>query len=413
MDNRAHQQENLQPRWNAPQHHALQGITQLSYTSTLLHTMLWIWPPWKRMPTVYNYILTGDVYERPTRTSTLRTGSERLFELKVGQWVYLSTENLKCLQLARDKRLHQRWIGLYVILEKSALEFGFDVLRHWRIVNRFDIDRLKPCLDKSLPDMEIEVDEDGTVQVIHEVEYILSHRLRGRGDKRVMVTRTRPEATLMVNILVQKQNAPTNKDAKPANRLIQYLKRTNVISLTYNSRNQLHVDDDALHCFVDAAYADDVSRRSRVAYLIFLGTQLIKWTSILTSIIALSSTEAEYMALTEMDNSVRQLLMLFADLGVSISDAHYYCDAQSAIKLVQRQSTMQHTKHIDVRYHYMRIICERHGSHQVARVCSVAWQLPISISGNAAALVSIGSLFFTKRLKVVVGICVREFMALR
>lgn len=131
--------------------------------------------------------VVGKLTEQQARIANV--GPERPFEIEVGQWVYLSTENLKCPQLAKDKRLRQRWIGPYVVLEKmGSRTFGLDIPRHWKIVNRFDIDRLKPCLDDSLPDMEVEVDEDGTVQVIYEVEGIISHRLRGRGNKRVMDT---------------------------------------------------------------------------------------------------------------------------------------------------------------------------------------------------------------------------------
>ena len=168
------------------------------------------------------------------------------------------------------------------------------------------------------------------------------------------VTRTRPEASLMVNMLSQHQNNPTNKHAKLANRLIQYLQRTNATHITHNQNFAELVDDTALHCFVDAAYADDASRRSRTAFLIFYGTRLIQWQTKLTSIIALSSTEAEYIALTELDKAVRHLTTVLTDLGIEPSATRYYCDAQSAIKLVQRQSSTQNTKHIDVRYHYIR-----------------------------------------------------------
>ena len=63
---------------------------------------------------------------------------------------------------------------------------------------------------------------------------------------------------------------------------------------------------------------------------------------------------AEYIALTELDKSVRHLTTVLTNLGIGPSATRYYCDAQSAIKLVQRQSSTQNTKHIDVRYHYIR-----------------------------------------------------------
>ena len=110
---------------------------------------------------------------------------ERTNELDIGQWAYLATDNLRLAWLPKDARLRPRWIGPFVILEKyGSRTYGLDIPTHWRIKNRIDADRLKPCMDDTKPVMKVRIAEDGTRHVEHEIEKITGHTARGRGRKR-------------------------------------------------------------------------------------------------------------------------------------------------------------------------------------------------------------------------------------
>lgn len=68
----------------------------------------------------------------------------------------------------------------------------------------------------------------------------------------------------------------------------------------------------------------------------------------------LSTTEAEYMALTEAAKEGIWLKGLVGDLGLHQEHANIYCDSLSVICLAKDQVHHDKTKHIDVRYHFLR-----------------------------------------------------------
>ena len=73
---------------------------------------------------------------------------------------------------------------------------------------------------------------------------------------------------------------------------------------------------------------------------------------------ALSTTEAEYMAITEAVKEAIWLHRLLEDLGVGQKHLVVHSDSQSAIHLAKNQVFHARTKHIDVRYHFVREILE-------------------------------------------------------
>jgi len=74
--------------------------------------------------------------------------------------------------------------------------------------------------------------------------------------------------------------------------------------------------------------------------------------------VALSTIEAEYMAVTEAVKEAIWLQGLLGDLGVGQMHIKVHCDSQSAIHLAKNQVFHARTKHIDVRYHFVREILE-------------------------------------------------------
>ena len=164
------------------------------------------------------------------------------------------------------------------------------------------------------------------------------------------LTRTRPDISYSVSALAQHNKNPGNMHARRANRVIRYLKSS---SWKLKVTSTDIADDTAIHAFVDSDFADDVSRRSRAGFIIFYGRRLIAWKSTLMQTIALSSAEAEYMAMTELDKMVRFITNIASEIQMKISGVHYYSDAASAIHLAQ-SSFARKTKHIELRYHYIR-----------------------------------------------------------
>ncbi|KAD3642335.1 hypothetical protein E3N88_31559 [Mikania micrantha] len=103
-------------------------------------------------------------------------------------------------------------------------------------------------------------------------------------------------------------------------------------------------------------YARSVEdRKSTSGYVCILSKAAISWSSRKQEIVTLSSTEAEYVAATNCACHVMWLKGLLEEIeGKSIEKVNIYCDNDSTIKLSKNPIMHRRTKHIDVRYHYLR-----------------------------------------------------------
>ncbi|GJS48325.1 retrovirus-related pol polyprotein from transposon TNT 1-94 [Tanacetum coccineum] len=114
--------------------------------------------------------------------------------------------------------------------------------------------------------------------------------------------------------------------------------------------------------YCDSDYAGDLDkRRSTTGYVFTLAKAPISWKSTLQSTTALSTTKAEYMAMTEAVKEAIWLQGLLGELGIKQKFVTMHSDSQSAIHLAKNQVYHARTKHIDVRYHFIREILEEGG----------------------------------------------------
>ncbi|CAN0860294.1 Retrovirus-related Pol polyprotein from transposon TNT 1-94 [Linum grandiflorum] len=100
------------------------------------------------------------------------------------------------------------------------------------------------------------------------------------------------------------------------------------------------------------------SRKSTSGYVFTFSGGAISWQSKLQKCVALSTTEVEYIAAVEAGKEMLWLKRFLQELGLKQSEYVVFCDSQSAMDL--RRNTMYHsrTKHIDVRYHWLRDVIE-------------------------------------------------------
>lgn len=112
--------------------------------------------------------------------------------------------------------------------------------------------------------------------------------------------------------------------------------------------------------FTDSDYAGYVNdRRSTSAYVFMMGSGPVSWTSKKQPIVTLSTTEAEFVAVTTCASEVIWLRKLFEELSYEQQGpTSIYCDNISAIKLSRNLAFHVRSKHIDVRYHFLRDLCK-------------------------------------------------------
>ncbi|KAG6590647.1 Gag-Pol polyprotein [Phytophthora cinnamomi] len=107
----------------------------------------------------------------------------------------------------------------------------------------------------------------------------------------------------------------------------------------------------------DPYWAGDIeSRRSTSGYAFMMNGGCISWRSKKQRTVALSSTEAEYMALSEATQEAVWLKVFLRELGEMASDEaiKIYEDNQGSIALAKNPEFHKRTKHIDIRYHFVR-----------------------------------------------------------
>ena len=106
---------------------------------------------------------------------------------------------------------------------------------------------------------------------------------------------------------------------------------------------------------MDTDYAGDLNdRRSTTGYVFTLAGGPICWRSMIQSLVALSTTESEYMAVAEAAKEALWLTGLVKELDIQQGGVLLHCDSQSAIYLAKNQVYHARTKHIDVRFHRIR-----------------------------------------------------------
>lgn len=141
------------------------------------------------------------------------------------------------------------------------------------------------------------------------------------------------------------------RDWNALKRVLRYLKGTQDVKLKIEPNTALK-----LSCYADADWAGDSGdRKSTTGFLFQLGTSSICWSSKKQPCVALSSTEAEYIAAAEASKELVWLRLLMQDLGLTPREPTIvYEDNQACIKLATTEGLNPHTKHVDVRYHYLR-----------------------------------------------------------
>jgi ribonuclease HI len=108
--------------------------------------------------------------------------------------------------------------------------------------------------------------------------------------------------------------------------------------------------------YCDADWAGDKDdRKSTSGYCIFINNNLINWCSKKQSVVALSSAEAEYMAISEAIKELIWIRMIMKELMITVeTPSILYVDNQSAIRISENDGEHERTKHIDVRHYFIK-----------------------------------------------------------
>ena len=175
-----------------------------------------------------------------------------------------------------------------------------------------------------------------------------------------VLTATRPDIAAAVVTLSQFMSDPSKEHWIGVKRMLRYIKGM----LSYGLRFSVNDDEYDLYGFSDADWAGDAdSRQSSSGGVFKVANSTVSWCSKKQATVAKSTTEAEYVALSQATQEAIYLRKLLPDLGCKAdSPTVLKEDNQGAIVLPRNPKFHNRTKHIDVAFHFIR---ERIASNEV------------------------------------------------
>ncbi|GKB30009.1 retrovirus-related pol polyprotein from transposon TNT 1-94 [Tanacetum coccineum] len=230
------------------------------------------------------------------------------------------------LQISQSPR------GIFINQSKYALEslkkYGFDSCD--------PVDT--PMVEKS------KLDEDKEGKAVDPSHY------RGMIGTLLYLTASRPDLQFAICMCARYQAWPIEKHLHAVKRIFRYLRGTVNRGLWYLKDSSI-----ALTAFEYADHAGcQDTRRSISGSMQFLGDRLVSWSSKRQKSAEISSTEAEYIA---MSGSCAQILWMrsqLTDYGLGFNKISMYCDNKSAISLCCNNVQHSRSKHIDIRFHFIK-----------------------------------------------------------
>ena len=161
--------------------------------------------------------------------------------------------------------------------------------------------------------------------------------------------------------------------------VLRYLKGTRDLGITFQNDTGL-----GLEFFVDSDYANRADARSIGGYAGVLGGGCVAWSSRKQRTVSLSTTEAEYIALTEGAKELIWLRRFLCDITLEQSDpTSLRSDNLGAITLASDATYHARTKHINVAYHFIR---ERVASNEAVLTYVQSKENPADIMTKALEL---------------------------
>ncbi|GJZ28628.1 putative ribonuclease H-like domain-containing protein [Tanacetum coccineum] len=210
------------------------------------------------------------------------------------------------------------------------------------ILNKFDFRTIKPASTPIEAHKSLGKDEEG--------EEVDVHLYRSMIGCLMYLTASRPDIMFAVCLCARFQVTPKVSHMHAVKRIFRYLKHQPKLGLWYPKDSPFH-----LEAFSDSDYAgDNHDRRSTSGGCQYLGRRLVSWQCKKQTIVAISSTEAEYVAAASCCAQVLWMQNQLLDYGFNFMNTEIHIDNESTICIVKNPVLHSKTKHIQIRHHFIR-----------------------------------------------------------
>ena len=220
------------------------------------------------------------------------------------------------------------------------------------ILRRYGFEDLKPISTPMDPNIRLtSAQSPSTTEEIAAMRNVPYHQ--AVGSLMYATLGTRPDICFAVQTVSRFNSKPGLAHWEAVKRIFRYLKGTKDLWLGYGGVTKELVG----YADADGSMAEDRKAISGYAFMVNGGA--VSWSAKRQQIISLSTTESEYIAATYAAKEALWLRQLILQLfGITLDATTLFSDNQSAIALTKEHQYHARTKHIDVRFHFIRWIVE-------------------------------------------------------
>ena len=278
------------------------------------------------------------------------------------------------MEIFRDRSNGKLWLSQQKYIEKILLRFGMNNVKPVSVplASHFK-------LSSSLcPNTDEEKDYMSRIPYANVVGCLMY----------AMVC-TRPDISHAVGVVSRYMANPGKEHWSAVKWVLRYLRGTSSYCISYNKSSEYVCG------YVDSDFAGDLDkRRSTSGYVFTLAGGAISWMSKLQNIVALSTTEAEYIAASHACKEAVWLKGLLGEFGRLQDNIRLLCDSQSAMHLAKNPAYHSKSKHIPIKYHFVRqVITERGVSLEKVHTkenCADMFTKPVLLEKLRWCLASLG-----------------------
>eukprot|EP00253_Pinus_taeda_P014456 PITA_14456 len=212
-----------------------------------------------------------------------------------------------------------------------------------QILKKYGMEDAKPVCTPMVTGCSLSANDESAA--VHQPTY------RSMIGSLLYLTGTRPDIMHAVGIVGRFQANPKETHLQAVKRIFKYLQGTQNYGLWYPRDTDL-----TLHAYTDADWDGSVDdRKSTSGGAFFMGSRLVSWFSKKQSSIALSTAEAEYVAVASCCTQLLWMMQNLQDFQISCTPPiPILCDNTSAISISKNPVMHSKTKHIPIKYHFLR-----------------------------------------------------------
>ncbi|KAJ9561687.1 hypothetical protein OSB04_006847 [Centaurea solstitialis] len=184
----------------------------------------------------------------------------------------------------------------------------------------------------------------------HEGKDVDLRNYRSMVGSLMYLTASRPDIMFATCVCARYQAKPKESHLAAVKRIFRYLKGTPYYGIWYPKGLGFE-----LQAYTDADYGGcNMDRKSTSGHLQFLGNKLVSWASKKQHCVSTSTAESEYVAAASCCSQVLWMQSQLRDCGLEYKKIPIYCDSKSAIAISANPVQHSKTKHIDIRYHFLK-----------------------------------------------------------